>query len=107
MTTIIGQKKHLHPERRYILAANLKEFVEASDLSKKELAGKAGISPKRLYRYTNGLSEPSFSTLYSLCQLLKCPMERLVLSSGEYQEYLTHRDITRFKKVFYNVVADL
>lgn len=107
MTTILGGRKHLHPERRHILAGNLKAFLEASGLCKKELAAKAGISTKRLYRYANGVGEPPFAVLYSLCQLLGCPVERMVLNSTEYEEYLVHNDITKFKKVFYNVLADL
>ena len=47
-------------------------------LSRKELAGKAGITPESVRHYERELREPKASILKKLAQALDCKMEDLI-----------------------------
>ncbi|MFL5330020.1 MAG: helix-turn-helix domain-containing protein [Gemmataceae bacterium] len=62
--------------------ARLAEVIEASRLTKKEVADKMGASPSNISRWVNNEREPSFSAFWSLAKALGIGGEVLLQKVG-------------------------
>lgn len=49
---------------------NLREAIENSSISKKELATRLGISPSTISKYLHNDKYPAIETLANICQIL-------------------------------------
>ena len=57
---------------------NLKEIRNGKGIEAKELAARLGLSPKTIWAYEEGRSEPNITNLIKMADILGCTVDELV-----------------------------
>lgn len=74
-------------KRREILAANIKRYRKAQNISYKELARYVGVTEIEIVYYENCVREPTASVVFEIAEYLNVNLYRLFMDDCEWFEY--------------------